>query len=159
MRSSEWRATALHRDAVGPRVTSIVDPVLSALEADEDPHCWVVWGDDPANRYTMLVPTAAGLVTVHVRVSSAGEGPRASAKVTRWGKLQVGELAVETQANHRLISFQVEQQILQAGDETGDAIARFALVLFAAMDGRPWPSFDAPTEATIRPTAGRGTGD
>lgn len=147
MRSSEWRATAPHRDAASPKVTAVVDPVLRALGADDDPHCWVVWGDDPASRYTMLVPTAAGLLTVHVRVSSVGEGPRASAKVTRWEKLQVGELAIETQGGHRLLTFQVEQHVLHAADEAADAIARFVLVLFAAIDGRSWPPFDAPSTA------------
>jgi hypothetical protein len=59
--------------------------------------------------------------------------------VTRWSRVQLGELAVETQGGHRLLSFQVEQQILRGADEDADRVARFAIELFAAIDGRPAP--------------------
>lgn len=88
-------------------------------------------------RWMFLAPTPAGLVTCHVRVSVPGEGPRASAKVGRWGRIQVGELAVETSpGGHRFTSFQIENQILRGGDEGADRIAAFAIAVFDAMDGR-----------------------
>ena len=43
-----------------------------------------------------------------------------------------------------MISFQVESSVLRGADDTADAVGRFALVVFAAIEGRPWPPFDAP---------------
>ena len=116
---------------------AVIEQALAALGADRDPECWVAWGDDPAIRYLMLVPTAGGLVQVNVRVAVPGEGPRASGKVIRWNRLQLGELAVEIQGGHRLVTFQVETFVLNGADATADGIAGFAQALFAAVDGRP----------------------
>jgi hypothetical protein len=77
-----------------------------------------------------------------VRVNVAGEGPRLSAKVTRWSRVQLGDLAVETQGIHRLLSFQVEQTVMRGADEVADKIAAFALVILAAVEGRPIPDLD-----------------
>ena len=96
-------------------------------------------GDVPIVRYTMLVPTASGLVQVNVRVAVPGEGPRAGGKVVRWNRVQLGELGVEIQGGHRLVTLQVETQVLTGADATADAIASFAQSLFAAVDGRPVP--------------------
>ena len=139
MRWSAWRAKAPFKDSVVPKVLSVVDGALAGLGADPDPECWVVWGDDPATRYALLVPTPSGLVVVNVRVSVPGEGPRAGGKVVRWPRVQLGELAVEIQGGHRLVTFQVEAQVLNGADAAGDAIAAFAQALFAAVDGRPTP--------------------
>ena len=108
MRLSEWRAKAPVKDAVSAKVVRIVESALTTLGAETDPECWVVWGDDPAIRYLLFVPTDGGLVQVNVRVSVPGEGPRAAAKVIRWNRVQVGELAVEIQGGHRLVTFQAE---------------------------------------------------
>ena len=61
MRLSDWRSRSPHREAMGPKVLAAVEPVLAALGAEPDPRCWVAWGDDPAVRYLVLVPTPAGL--------------------------------------------------------------------------------------------------
>jgi hypothetical protein len=143
MRLSEWRKRAPAKDSVSPNVQAIVDTALVALGAGTDPDCWVAWGDDPAVRYLLFVPTPSGLVQLNVRVNVPGEGPRASGKVVRWNRVQVGELGVEMQGGHRLISFQVESQVLNGVDAAADAIAQFAQVLFAAIDGRPAPSASA----------------
>jgi hypothetical protein len=140
MRWSAWRAKASFKDSVVPKVLSVVDDALAGLGADPDPECWVVWGDDPASRYTLLVPTPSGLVVVNVRVSVPGEGPRAGGKVVRWPRMQVGELAVEIQGGRRLVTFQVESYVLNGADAAGDAIAVFAQTIFAAIDGRPAPA-------------------
>ncbi len=150
MRLSEWRASSPSKDAGGPKVAAIVDPVLRALGAEPDPTCWVAWGEEPAVRYTIFVQTPAGLVVCYVRVSAPGEGPRASAKLIRWSRVQLGELAIETQADHRLLSFQVEQQVLSGADEKADRIARFALELLAAVDGRELPPEAPPRRRTGR---------
>jgi hypothetical protein len=143
MRLSQWRVAA-PGEAVTQKVAAVVDPVIAALGAEIDPHCWVIWGDDPRTRYVILVPTSGGLVQVHVRVNVLGEGPRAAAKLYRWSKLQVGELAIEMHEGHRVVSLLVEQQILQGTDLLADRIVRFVLVLIAGIEGRTWPSFDAP---------------
>ena len=142
MRLSAWRAATPVPEAVSAKVSAALDTVVTSLGAEADPHAWIVWGEDPASRYTVMVPTAGGLVTVHVRVNVPGEGPRASAKLTRWPKLQVGELTFEAHASHRVVSFQVETQVLNGADAVADQVVRFALVLFAGVDGLPWPSLD-----------------
>lgn len=139
MRLSEWRRAAPNREAGSARIPAIVDPVLTALGAGDDPHGWIAWGEEPGTRYTMLIPTAAGLISAFVRVNVAGEGPRVSAKLVRWSRVQTGELAFETSAGHRLLSFQVEGNVLNGADDVADRIAAFALEVFAAIDGRPRP--------------------
>jgi hypothetical protein len=149
MRLSEWRAGAPAREAMTAKVLAVVDPVLSALGAGRDTDCWVAWGDEPAVRYAILAPVAAGLVVCHVRVNLPQEGPRVSAKLVRWNRVQLGELGVETQGSHRLLSFQVEGHVLRGADAEADAIAAFALRLMAATDGHP------PPEARPAPAGGR----
>ena len=153
MRLSEWRKRAPSRDSVSPKVQAVVDPALGMLGAPGDPDCWVVWGDDPGVRYMILAPTQSGLIQLNVRVNVAGEGPRASGKVVRWNRVQLGELGLEMQGGHRLISFQVETQVLNGADAAADAIAGFAQALFAAVDGRPAPATWAtpPRRAAIGP--------
>lgn len=138
MRMSDWRTRAPHKDALTPKVLAVIDPVLASLGAEPDPSAWIVWGEDPGVRYVMLVPTDAGLLQVLVRVNVPGEGPRASAKVIRWARLQVGELGLEMVSGHRMLGFQVESHILRGTDDDGDAMASFALELFARIDGRPF---------------------
>ncbi len=142
MRLSGWRASAPFKDSVSPKVLAVVGESLALLGADADPECWVVWGDDPAVRYLLFVPTASGLVQVNVRVNVPGEGPRSSGKIVRWNRTQFGELAVEIHGGHRLVTFQVEAQALHGADDDADAISTFAQTLFAAVDGRP---IQAPT--------------
>jgi hypothetical protein len=136
MRLSEWPERAPHQASMAPKVLAVLEPVLTSLGAVPDPSCWVAWGDDPAARYTVLVPTPAGLIQAIVRVNVPQEGPRASGKLIRWNRIQTGELAVETAAGHRLISFQVEGVILRGSDDEVAAITALALEVFAAIDGR-----------------------
>ena len=139
MRLSQWRASAPTKDAGSTKLAVLVDPVLAALGVEPDPHVWVVWGDDPGVRHTILVPTDAGLVTCFVRVLVQAEAPRATAKLVRWNRVELGELAMETSAGHRLLTFQIEGNVLQGADDVADQIAAFALEVFAAIDGRPRP--------------------
>ncbi len=150
MRLSEWRASSPSKEAGSVKVAATVDPVLRSLGAEPDPQCWVAWGEEPGVRYTIFVPTAAGLVATYVRVNIPGEGPRATGKLIRWSRVQLGELSIETQANHRLLSFQVEQQVLHGSDEKADRIARFALELLAAVDGRVLPPEPSPKRGAAR---------
>ena len=152
MRLSAWRAAAPHRDAVTAKVAAVVDPVLLAFGAEDDPHCWVAWGDEPGTRFTVLVPTDPGLITCFVRVNVPMEGPRASAKLIRWNRVAIGELGVETQAGHRILSFQIEGNVLRGVDVEADRVAAFALRVIAAIDGRPLPPVIEPERR--RTTAG-----
>jgi hypothetical protein len=162
MRLSEWRGRTRYKDSTGPKVMAVVEPVLAAFGTEPDPQCWLAWGDDPASRYLLMVPTPPGLVIAVVRVNVPGEGPRVSAKLVRWSKVQVGELAVETSGDHHLLSVQVESQVMKGADAEADAIARFALVILAAIDGRSWPPFDPPAgrrgARTIRGRASAASG-
>ena len=162
MRLSEWRATAPYKDSVSPKVLSVVESALVALGADRDPECWVVWGDDPSIRYMLFAPIASGLVQVNVRVAVPGEGPRAGGKVVRWNRVQLGELAVEIQGGHRLVTFQAEGQVLNGVDTAADAISAFAHALFAAVDGRTDSDAAKPANVTsaaprARPVAPKGS--
>ncbi len=155
MRLSEWRTRAPHKDAMTPKVLGVVEDVLRALGADDDPRCWIVWGDDPGVRYVLLAPTDGGLVQVLVRVNVPGEGPRASAKVIRWNRVQLGELALEMVSGHRLLGFQVESHVLRGSDDEGDAMAAFALELFARVDGRPFTPREANRSRSAKGGAAR----
>ena len=156
MRLSEWCATAPNRDSVTPKIVSIVGSALVTLGAERDPECWVAWGDDPSIRYLILAATPSGIVQIHVRVSVPGEGPRAGGKVVRWNRAQLGELAVEIQGGHRLVTFQVDAQVLNGVDDQADAISEFAQTLFAAVDGRVG-SVTAVAKSSTRPTAAKGS--
>jgi hypothetical protein len=155
MRFSEWRAKAPASEAGSAKVATVVETALTTLGADRDPECWVAWGDDPSVRYLLLAPTPGGLVQLNVRVNVAGEGPRASGKVVRWARVQLGELGVEIQGGHRLVTFQVDTQVLNGVDESADRISVFAQSLFAAIDGRPMPP---PAKVTPARAGARGTG-
>jgi hypothetical protein len=135
---SEWRAEGSHPAAMTPKVDAVVEPVLRGLGASVDPDCWVTWGDEPT-RWSLMTPTAAGLVSVHVRVSAPQEGPRAAGKLVRWNRVQVGDFSVEVHAGHRLLSFQIENQVLHGVDDECDAMSAFIVRLLAALDGRPTP--------------------
>ena len=139
MRLSEWRANAPTKDAGGAKVAAIVDAVIAALGAERDPHCWVAWGEDPAVRYTILIPTEPGLIWSFVRAVVPGEEPRATTKLIRWNRISIGELTIETQAGHRLLSFQIEQQVLRGADAEADRVAAFAMRVIASIDGRTIP--------------------
>lgn len=156
MRLSEWRTRAPHKDALTPKVLAVVEPVMASLGAETDPGCWIVWGDDPGVRYVMLVPTDAGLLQVLVRVNVPQEGPRASAKVIRWNRVQVGELALEMAGGHRLLGFQVESHVLRGADDEGDSMASFALELLARIDGRPFTPRAMKTGRSGKAGAGKG---
>lgn len=136
MRLSAWQAQTGHRDSITEKVLVPARDALALLGAERDPECWIMWGDDPQLRWTILAPTAAGLVQVNVRVNVPGEGPRAAGKLIRWHRVQIGELSVEVQGGHRLLTFQVETQLLHSADADADAAAAFIELLFAAMDGR-----------------------
>lgn len=136
MRLSEWRSRSPDRDAMAAKVMASATEALALLGAERDPDCWISWGDDPGVRYTILAPAPAGLVVVNVRVNAPGEGPRASGKIVRWHRVQVGELSVEIQGAHRLITFQVESQLLHGANDDAGEVARFAGSIFAAIDGR-----------------------
>lgn len=133
---SDWRPRAPHRESMAAKVLVPATDVLALLGAGRDPECWILWGDDPGVRYTILAPAPSGLVIVNVRVNVPGEGPRAAGKLTRWQRVQVGELSAETQGGHRVIAFQVESQLLRGVDTQADEVATFVDAVFAAMDGR-----------------------
>jgi hypothetical protein len=137
MRLSEWRASPPTRDSMTLKVVAVIEPVLAAIGAERDPPCWVVWGDDPSVRYSILVPIAPGLVTCTVRVNVPGEGTRVIARLVRWSRVQLGEVTVETQAGHRVATFQVDQFVLRGADAGAGRVGEFAGALFAAVDGRP----------------------
>jgi hypothetical protein len=139
MRLSDWRGLAPNKGSVSPKVLAVVETALISLGAGSDPDCWIAWGDDPSVRYLIFAPTPGGLVQVNVRVNVAGEGTRAAGKVVRWTRVQLGELGVEIQGGHRLVTFQVETQVLNGVDDAADRISDFAQALFAAVDGRPAP--------------------
>jgi hypothetical protein len=136
VRLSEWQARTTHREAMADKVLAPARDALALLGAERDPECWIAWGDDPAVRWTILAPAVAGLIQVNVRVNVPGEGPRSAGKLIRWHRVQIGELSVEIQGGHRLLTFQVESLLLHGADAEADAVAAFVESLLAAMDGR-----------------------
>jgi hypothetical protein len=149
MRLSEWRATAPTPEAAGPKVLAVAEVVLATLGATPDADCWVSWGDDPGGRWVLLAPTPAGLISAHVRVNVPQEGPRASAKLVRWSRVQLGEIAVEVQGSHRIISATLEGVIMRGVDADADIVGSFLQVILAAIDGRPLPDREASPPTVI----------
>ena len=145
MRLSEWGAVAPLPAAAGPKVLAVAEATLATLGATPDPDCWVAWGEDPGVRWVLLAATPAGLVTVHVRVIVPQEGPRAAGKLVRWGRVQLGDVQVEVQGAHRIISATVEGVVLRGVDAEADAVGAFLQGVFAAIDGRPSPVGPLPT--------------
>jgi hypothetical protein len=135
MRLSEWRKTAPNEEALSGRVLAMLQPVLVDLGADPDADCWVVWGEDPESRYSLLAPTDAGLINIAIRLQGV-DGPRATAKLGRWSKLSVSELSVESSDGHRLVAVQVEALVIKGVDQEADRICEFVRTLIAGMDGR-----------------------
>jgi hypothetical protein len=154
MRLSGWRARAPSKDSMAPKVLTVVEGALSALGAERDPECWIAWGDDPAARYLVLAPTPPGLIQINVRVNAPVEGPRAGGKIIRWSRVQLGELGVELVGGHRLVTFQIDQIVLNGSDDVADDISAFAQVLMAAVDGRSIPATSGKTE-TARASAAK----
>lgn len=136
MRLSDWRGEAPTRDAMSQNVMAVIKPVLHDLGCAPDPDCWVAWGDDPASRYSVLVPTSRGLVSCHVRVNVPGEGPRAMGKLVRWAKVQLGEFSVEMAQGHRVVTGQLEGLILRGVDDSAERAGAFMVSVCDAIDGR-----------------------
>jgi hypothetical protein len=150
MRLSEFVEASKVPAAVSPKVLAAVRPVLVAIGAGEDPVGWFAADDDPASRWAFLVPMPAGLVTMHVRVNVPGEGPRASAKLVRWQRVQTGELTVESGGgSRRIVSFVIDNRVVRAADAEGDAVAAFAHAVFDAMDGRVSGAGSRPRRADV----------
>jgi hypothetical protein len=136
MRLSGWRKTAPAPESMSAEVLAVLNPVLADLGAEADPDCWVVWGDDPQLRYAVLVPTLAGLITAVVRTAGPEGGPRTSARLIRWSKLSVSELALESSGGHRIVAVQVETHVLKGTDDEADRICEFMRGLIAEIDDR-----------------------
>ncbi|HEY7828385.1 MAG TPA: hypothetical protein VIB99_09130 [Candidatus Limnocylindrales bacterium] len=142
MRLSGWQARAPGRDGLNPKVLEIVGTILAALGAEPDAHGWLTWADETGSRWAFVAPCPAGLAVVNVRAGAPTEGPRASGRLVRWSKVQVGELAVETERGHRLVMFQVEGQPIRGTDDHASDVAAFAALVLAGIDGRPLPDLD-----------------
>ncbi len=104
MRLSGWRARAPHKDSTAPRVlVGRRGRAPDARRRRRTPNAGSPGATIPAVRYLIFAPTPGGLVQLNVRVNVQGEGPRASGKVVRWNRVQLGELGVEIQGGHRLV--------------------------------------------------------
>jgi hypothetical protein len=152
MRLSGWRTKAPGRDGINQKALDAVGSILSSLGADSDPHCWVTWGDETGGRWSLMAPCPAGLAVVNVRPGGPGEVSRASGRLIRWGKVQLGELAAESERGHRLVMFQIEGQPIRGTDDEADGVAAFAGLALAGLEGRPLPDLDG---ATRRPAAAK----
>ena len=153
MRLGGWGVRAPNKDGINPRVLETVGMILGGLGAEADPHGWLTWGDDSGARWTFMAPCPAGLAIVNVRAGSPQEGPRAGGRLVRWPKVQIGELAVETERGHRLVMFQVEGQPIRGTDDQADEVAGFAALVLAGVDGRPLTDFE---RSAGRPATGSG---
>ena len=152
---SEWSSVAPNSGCMNQAVLDALAPVLSDMGAGEDPECWVAWGEDPDYKYSVLAPTAAGLVMVAVRLNPGSDaGPRATAKLVRWPKIQIGEFSIEAADGHRVVAVQVEGLVLKGTDEAASSICEFVRGLIAGSDGR---AVSGPMVVQAAPEASRAT--
>jgi hypothetical protein len=136
MRLSEWRKKAPLAEAASDDVMAIIEPILVDLGARADADCWVIWGEDPGMKYSILAPALAGLISIAVRPLGSIEGPRATGKLTRWSKLNVTELGVEAAGGHRIVAVQVESYVLKGVDDEADRICEFVRGIVAGVENR-----------------------
>jgi hypothetical protein len=148
MRLSEWRKNAPLAEAASNQVMAAVLPVLVDLGAKADAECWVIWGEDPGMKYSLLAPALAGLITVAIRPLGSEEGPRATGKLTRWSKLNISELAVEASGGHRIVAVQIESYVLKGIDDEADRICEFVRGLVAGIENRIPQQVIAPVAVT-----------
>jgi hypothetical protein len=136
MRLSDWQATLRGQKLMTGKVALAFEPALALLGEGMESDGYVAWGDDPDVHYSILVVGEAGLIIVVVRVNVPQEGPRASAKVIRWGRVSIGELAVDVQRGRRQATAQIESYILKGVDEDADLIGAFIGAVLTRIDGR-----------------------
>ena len=151
MRLSEWCEQAPIPGCVSAPVMALVERLLSDLGVGPDTDCWVIWGEDPGTRYTILAPSLAGMASLIVRSMGLPDGPRGNGKLTRWSKLNVSELAIESAAGHRVVAIQVDSFVLKGTDEEADAICDFVRVLLAGLENRSEPLAPMVTLAAAPP--------
>ena len=135
MRLGEWRASATGKKVIPAKVAEVMESALRALGVPSDPVAYVLWGDQPEVRFLVLAASDAGMAYVGVRVNVPQEGPRASGRMIRWSRVQVGELSVEAHHGHRQVTAQVESQVLQGVDAAGDEIAAWMGEVYRRVDG------------------------
>jgi len=156
MRLSEWKKSAPAPASLPTGVITMLRPVLVDFGADPDPECWIAWGEDPAIRYSILVPVAAGLVMIAVRSAVPREEPRASAKLVRWSRLTVGDFSIEAIGGRRIVAVQVESLVLKGTDAEADRVAGFVRDLVATIENRaqkPGPAGAPKARASGTPKA------
>jgi hypothetical protein len=140
MRLSDWQATLRGQKLMTGKVAIAYESALALFGEGPDSDAFVAWGDDPDVHYSLLVIGAPGLIVVVVRVNVPLEGPRASAKVVRWGRVAIGELSVEVQRGHKQATAQIDNYILKGMDEEADRIGAFVGHLLMRIDGRSGPA-------------------
>jgi hypothetical protein len=149
MRLSDWQATLRGQKLMTGKVAAAYESALSLFGAGPESDAFVAWGDDPDVHYSLLVVGEAGLIIVVVRVNVPLEGPRASAKVVRWGRVAIGELAVEVLRGHKQATAQIDNYILKGVDDEADRIGAFVGHVLMRIDGRSAP---VPGAKVAKPT-------
>lgn len=135
MRLGEWRSSATGKKVIPAKVAEVLDSALRALGVPADAVAYVLWGDQPEVRFLVLAASDAGMAYIGVRVNVPQEGPRASGRMIRWSRVQVGEVSVEAHHGHRQVTAQVESQVLQGVDTAGDEIAAWMAEVYRRVDG------------------------
>jgi hypothetical protein len=158
MRLNDWRRIAPDPTCLGEDMLAALGRLLPGMGSEADPECWVVWGEDPERRYSVLVPTAVGVLVVAVRVGAGADGPRVTGKLARWSKLSLGEISLEVTGERRIIAVQVEGMVLKGVDEEADRICEFCLALAAGVEGRP-PNYVVVPPGAELPVAAWGSQD
>ena len=135
MQFSDWCETDEGRRRIPEPLVTLIGNAMRTLGVPLDAPAHVIWGDQPGQRFMVMLACDAGLAILGVRPSTPQEGPRVSGRLLRWSRVQVGELAIEAHHGHVQASAQMEGQVLQGLDAAGAQVAGWMAEVYRRVEG------------------------
>ena len=152
MRLSEWREPPRTRTPAARSWRAIVDPVPD-LARRARPTCTPgsPGAREPGTRYTILVVTDPGLISLLRPAQRRRRGPRPAREARPLEPAsRRASSRIETSGSHRLLSFQIESHVLQGADDVGRTGSPGSPSTCSPAMERPAPAAAASVDASPR---------